>query len=476
MVAEVRRYAAEHPEEDWILGGPYDPTLAPRGLFDATWLDAAVPDRPVVLQATDHHCAWVNTEALRRAGIDADTPDPPAGSVARRPDGSPLGTLVEWTAMDLVLAHAPTPTDAEKVDAVERATALLAAAGVTWAQEAALAPADVAAYLTAARQGRLHVRVNVALRAEPGDWPAQRAEFVAARRRAGSRRSRATCRCAPSSSSPTAIVEAGTAALLAPYDDLPSDHPHTCGLPVWEPAELAAAAAAFDADGFQLHIHAIGDAGVRAALDAFAHVAEVNGPRDRRPVVAHTQLVDPADLPRFAELGVVANFEPLWSQLDTAQTELTLPADRRRRGDRQYPMGSLLATGAVLSMGSDWPVSSHRPLECLPVAVTGALGAGRAAARGRGARGVHRRDRLPGVRGAGPRHPGAGQAGRPGGPRRRPAGDRPGGLAGPRRAGHLARRSAHGGAGALAGLGPDNDFVAGTGCCASESLVRPPTV
>ena len=123
------------------MGGPYEPTLAPRALFDAAWLDAAVPDRPVVLQSSDHHCAWVNSEALRRAGIDGTTPDPVAGTIARRPDGSPLGTLVEWTAMDLVIRHAPPPPLAEKVLAVERATALLASAGVTWAQEAALSPA-----------------------------------------------------------------------------------------------------------------------------------------------------------------------------------------------------------------------------------------------------------------------------------------------------------------------------------------------
>ena len=224
VAAEVRRYAAEHPDEEWVLGGPYDPALAPRGLFDAAWLDAAVPDRPVVLQASDHHCAWVNTEALRRAGIDAATPDPPTGSVARRADGSPLGTLVEWTAMDLVLRHAPSPGDEEKVDAVERASALLADAGVTWAQEAALAPADVAAYLTAAREGRLHVRVNIALRAEPGEWPAQRAEFVAARRRAETSpepgvADRVSVRTVKLFAD--GIVEAGTAALLAPYDDLP---------------------------------------------------------------------------------------------------------------------------------------------------------------------------------------------------------------------------------------------------------------
>ena len=374
VVEEVRRYAARHPDDGWLVGGPYEPTLAPGGLFDAAWLDEAVPDRPVLLQSTDHHCAWVNSEALRRAGIDRDTPDPAAGTIARRDDGSPLGTLVEWTAMDLVIRHAPTPSLEEKVLAVERATALLASAGVTWAQEAALAPGDVDAYLAAAAAGRLSCRVNIALRAEPGDWPGQRAAFVAARQRA------AESDWADQVSARTVkffadgVIEAGTAALLAPYEDLTGDRPpdraHDCGLPVWAPTELAAAAAAFDADGFQLHIHAIGDAGVRAALDAVAHVAATYGPRDRRPVVAHTQLVDPADLPRFAELGVVANFEPLWAQLDPVQTELTLPRIGEARGARQYPMASLLASGAVLSMGTDWPVSSHRPLEGLRHAVT----------------------------------------------------------------------------------------------------------
>ncbi|MGH8894874.1 MAG: amidohydrolase family protein, partial [Actinomycetes bacterium] len=106
VVEAVRRYAATHSDDEWIQGGPYDPTLAPGGLFDARWLDDALPDRPVVLQSSDHHCAWVNSVALRRAGVDATTPDPPSGTVARRPDGTPLGTLVEWTAMDLVLRHA----------------------------------------------------------------------------------------------------------------------------------------------------------------------------------------------------------------------------------------------------------------------------------------------------------------------------------------------------------------------------------
>lgn len=363
VAACVRRFAAEHPEVEWVSGGPYDPTLAPGGLFDAAWLDTAVADRPVVLVSADRHCAWVNSEALHRAGVDSRTPDPPSARIARRADGSPLGTLVEWNAMDLVRRHAPPPGRSEKEHGLRTATSLLAAAGVTWAQEAALSPEDVGVYTAVAAAGELAVRADIALRAEPGSWPRQRAEFVAARAFADG---------SPDVSARTVklfvdgVVEAGTAALLTPYDDAP----HSCGLPVWSPAELAAAVAAFDADGFRLHMHAIGDAGVRAALDAVAHVQAVNGPRDRRPVVAHTQVVHPDDLPRFAQLGVIANFEPLWAQLDAVQTELTVPRLGPQRARRQYPMASLLASGAVLSMGSDWPVSSYRPLDGLAVAVT----------------------------------------------------------------------------------------------------------
>jgi hypothetical protein len=204
----------------------------------------------------------------------------------------------------------------------------------------------------------------VALRAEPAEWPQQRSEFAAARAAAGA---------SPEVSVRTVkffadgVVEAGTGAMLEPYVDAP----HSCGLPVWDPAELAEAVTAFDADGFQVHIHAIGDAAVRSALGAVAHAEAVNGPRDRRPVLAHVQVVDPADLPRFAALGVIANFEPLWAQLDDCQTVLTIPRLGPARAALQYPMAQLLASGARLSFGSDWPVSSHRPLDGLAVAAGG---------------------------------------------------------------------------------------------------------
>jgi predicted amidohydrolase YtcJ len=272
--------------------------------------------------------------------------------------------------MDLLLRHAPRPTAAEKQDGLAAASALFAAAGVTWVQEAALSPGDVDVYLAAAAAGRLRVRANVALRADPDRWRAQRGEFLAAREAAAASAVADQVSVRTVKMFADGVVEAGTAAMLTPYDDGLGSTAPACGRPVWTPDELAAAAVAFDADGFQLHVHAIGDAGVRTTLDAFEAVARVNGPRDRRPVLAHTQVVDPADVPRFAALGVIANLEPLWAQLDPLQVDLTLPRIGAERGARQYPMASLLATGAVLSMGSDWPVSSYRPLEGLAVAVT----------------------------------------------------------------------------------------------------------
>jgi predicted amidohydrolase YtcJ len=162
------------------------------------------------------------------------------------------------------------------------------------------------------------------------------------------------------------VVEGGTAALLEPYVDDPCSH----GMPVWDWPTLAEAAAAFDAAGFQVHVHAIGDAGIRAALDAVEGLTSVNGWRDRRAVVAHTQVVHPDDLSRFAALDVVANVEPLWAQRDALMDELTAPRLGPERTGWQYPMASLLRSGARLSFGSDWPVSSHVPLEGIRVAVT----------------------------------------------------------------------------------------------------------
>jgi predicted amidohydrolase YtcJ len=370
IVEAVRVYAEAHPDEEWITGASYDSSLAPDGLFDARWLDEAVPDRPVVLRAWDYHTVWCNSEALRRCGIDDNTPDPPLGEIVRRDDGSAMGTLREWGAVDLALnAAVPRPLDV-RVAALHTAATYYLARGVTWVQDAWVNPDDVDVYVEAARRDALGVRFNLAFYADPRYFDSQLDHFAQARRRVADASS-------PLLTANTVkffadgVVENETGALLQPYCSALHSH----GMQVWEGDTLAEAARLVDELGFQIHIHAIGDAAVRQALDAIEYAGVTNGPRDRRPVIAHAQLVDDADLDRFAELGVTANMQPLWAQLDPLMTVLTIPRLGDERTARQYRMNTLDGTGA-LAFGSDWPVSSGAPLDGIAIAVSRRTAAG----------------------------------------------------------------------------------------------------
>ncbi len=219
MVAEVGRRAARHPEEEWVFGASYDPALAPYGAFDARRLDRAVAGLPVVLRAYGCHTVWCNTEAPRRAGVTEQTPEPRLGSILRRPDGSPLGTLREWHACDLVLGRLPPRPAGEVTAALRTAGEAYARAGLTWVQDAWVEPDMVDAHLAAARAGALRFRANLALRADPDRWREQRTEFAAAREEvaaAGGELSARTVKFFADGAS-----EYGTAALLAPYEGIP---------------------------------------------------------------------------------------------------------------------------------------------------------------------------------------------------------------------------------------------------------------
>ena len=365
VAAAVGRWARDHPEVEWVRGEGFDPSLAPGGIFHAAWLDAEVPDRPAALRATDYHTVWVNSEALRRVGYGTGTPQPHDGEIVRDEQGRPIGTLREWGAWRPVYDLLPPMTRDQALDALAVASANFAAAGIAWVQEAWVEPQDVAWWLAAADEGVLGFRADLGLWCDPNTWREQLAGFVASRDRvaaaAGGRLSATTVKFFADG-----VIESGTGAMLEPY----CDGPHSTGLPNWDREELNEAVAAVDALGFSPHIHAIGDAAVRMALDAVGHADHVNGPRDRRATIAHAQLVDPADIERFAGLGVIANFEPYWAQYDDAQVELTAPRLGEDRTRRQYLMRTILDTGARISFGSDWPVTTHEPLAGIRVAVT----------------------------------------------------------------------------------------------------------
>jgi predicted amidohydrolase YtcJ len=361
-LAAVRAYADRNPGAAWIAGGGWGMDVFPRGVPSKEDLDEVVPDRPVFLSNRDHHGAWVNSRALALAGIDATTPDPPDGRIERTATGEPQGTLHEG-AMNLVRRVAPAMTLEEQVAGIVAGQRYLHSLGITAWQEAivgdyAVVPDCFDAYREVERQGLLTARVTGALW-----WPRSARldylDFLTERRAvAGQGRFRATS----VKIMQDGICENFTAAMLAPYLD---GHGHATGgsgTSFFDPAELNEAVTAIDARGFQVHIHAIGDRAVREALDAVAAARAAKGSTGGRHHIAHLQVVHPDDVPRFRELGVLANCQPLWASNEPQMTELTLPFLGPERSAWQYPFGSLAAAGAQLCFGSDWPVSSPNPM------------------------------------------------------------------------------------------------------------------
>jgi predicted amidohydrolase YtcJ len=365
IVAEVKRFAEASPDSKWIIGGAYEAAIIERGDFDSHWLDEAVNDRPVLLHAVDHHTIWVNSKALEVAGITSMTKDPDGGTIARRADGSPKGTLREPAAMDLISKLAPERTLQDELDAIAWASDQYLAAGVTSAMDAWVEDGMTEIYIEAAKTGHLKVDMNLTFLAQPEKWRS-RVNYY--------NEMRALVEALPVEAGLTAksvkfigdgALSAGTAAILEPY----LDDPTSKGLLIWSDAEMIEAATTFDKQGLQLHIHAIGDAAVRQALNAIEAVIANNPSWDRRPVITHAQLIDPVDLPRFAALGVIANFQPLWTYLDPMNKELILPRIGETRNNQQYQLRKVIDSGAQISFGSDWPITDFTPLAALAVPV-----------------------------------------------------------------------------------------------------------
>ena len=157
--------------------------------------------------------------------------------------------------------------------------------------------------------------------------------------------------------------------MLRPYCDAAGHETEETGISYLDRDQLVEAVVALDASGFQVHMHAIGDRAVRNALDACEAARAANGARDSRHHVAHLQVIHPEDVPRFRELGVIANCQPYWAQHDPQMDELTIPFLGPERAPLQYPFASLHAAGATLAFGSDWSVSTANPLEEMEVAI-----------------------------------------------------------------------------------------------------------
>jgi predicted amidohydrolase YtcJ len=366
----IKAYAESHPAAEWIVGGGWAMEHFPGGTPSKADLDAIVPDRPVFIFNRDVHGAWVNSVALQRAGITKDTPDPADGRIEREPGtGEPSGTLHEGAAYSLDEHVIPPPTTDDWRAAILESQEHLHSLGITGWQDAWVTPDMQAAYAALAEAGTLTARVVGALWWDRHRGVDQVSDLVARR---GEHRVGRSGRFHPTSVKimVDGVLENGTGALLTPYCDGHGGHSDNSGLTYLDAGELTAAVVALDRLGFQVHQHAIGDRAVRMALDALAAARKANGSNDNRHHIAHIQVVQPADVPRFAELGVVANAQAYWAQYEPQMDDLTVPFLGPERSDLQYPFGALHRAGARLAMGSDWPVTTADPLQQIQVAVT----------------------------------------------------------------------------------------------------------
>ena len=373
ILKKIQEYVAQHPNDPWILGAGWQLPVFPDANPQKEWLDEIVSDRPVFLTAMDGHSAWVNSRALELSGVTKATQDPPNGRIERNKNGDPTGTLRE-SAADLVYKKAPKPGIKEKLEGLKSALKILNGFGITGFQDASIsgegdqpeARGASHVYSEADKQGLLTVRVIGAMYADPQGTPEEVLKQVERFKRQREQLNNGKYfRATSIKIFADGVIESRTAALLKPY----LNQGENAGELNWPPEKLNPFVEALDREKFQIHIHAIGDKAIRESLDALENAQKKNGLWGARPLMAHLELIDPQEIPRFVRLGVIPNFQALWAFADPYITDLTIPQLGPERSRWLYPIRSVASTGARLAMGSDWPVSSANPLDAIEVSV-----------------------------------------------------------------------------------------------------------
>jgi predicted amidohydrolase YtcJ len=350
----IRHYAEEHPRASWILGRGWNQVVWPvREFPTAAHIDAVVSDRPVWLRRIDGHAGWANGPAMELAGIDDDTPDPVGGKILRDDNGHATGIFID-KAMGLIDRHLPELDKDGYREALLNAVDALVAQGMTGVHDAGIDLMNAEAYISLADDDELDMRVY-AMISDAGEvldaigkpvraYGDDRLEIASVKLYADG-----------------ALGSRG-AAMIEPY----SDDAENRGLSFWTQKELDGFVKKANDMGFQVGIHAIGDLGNRMALDAFDKVQQ-GKPSAFRNRIEHSQIIALEDIPRFAELGVIASMQPTHATSDKNMAEDRIGSDRIRGG---YAWRSLLESGAVIASGSDFPVELSNPFHGLYAAVT----------------------------------------------------------------------------------------------------------
>jgi predicted amidohydrolase YtcJ len=336
----IRDYAASRKSE-WVVGRGWFYSAFPRGMPTIELLDSLVPDRPAYLESFDAHTGWANTRALTLAGMSSE------------------GVLKE-AAMLGVTRHIPARSKDQELVAMRAGMKLAASRGVGSVQEAGGGQGQLHLWKSLQDAGALTLRVRLAFDMVPAldaaTWNRRLGEYAELAR---DRKADPWITTGILKAFADGVVESRTAAMLEPYEGTDE-----LGAPLWGDEELAQAVRIADARGWQVQVHAIGDAAIRQALDAFAG----SNPA-RRHRVEHIEAPAATEVGRFAEVGVIASVQPQHAEPVKNLLEIWAPNLGPERSARGWPWGSILGSGARLAFGTDWPVVPLDPAASLHVAV-----------------------------------------------------------------------------------------------------------
>lgn len=352
----VRAYAEANPDAKWIKGRGWNQESWGLDRFPtAEELDAAVADRPVWLSRVDGHAGWANTKAMQLAKVTAATKAPAGGEIIRGEDGTPLGVFVD-AAEDLIARHVPAPTAEEQEAALEAALKTMASVGLTGVHDAGIDQKTWALYRRFGEEGRLTARIYAMIGGVGKDFDVLSKAGPQDKLYDGRLSLRAVKLYADG-----ALGSRG-AALIEPY----ADAPESKGLAFNTDSGLANMISKSIAKGYQVNVHAIGDAANRQVLKTFGMILPYTG-QGLRHRIEHAQVLNPEDIKKLTELGLIASMQPTHATSDWQMAEKRLGADRL---EGAYAWKAVLKSGGKLAFGSDFPVEAPNPFHGLYAAIT----------------------------------------------------------------------------------------------------------
>ena len=325
-------------------------------------IDAVVPDRPCLIHDASFHNACLNSTALTMAAITDITPDPMNGHIVRDAAGRATGMLHE-EAINWATDFLPCTTEETLAAGLSAGQAHANRHGITGVVDPCIQSHHACIYGAAAASGDLTLRVAGACLVRANDTAETALKRLTALRAAHASQD---FHLNAAKFFMDGGLENRTAAMLAPYADAAAGNAPL----MFTPDQIAALFTALDAARFQIHVHCIGDHATRATLDGFQAARHANGPWPSLHQIAHVEVVDPADMPRFAALGVMANMQPLWAANDPVIPEPTWDMIGPARLPNTYPFRSLIDAGAPFCLSSDWAVTTLNPFEIIGTAVT----------------------------------------------------------------------------------------------------------